>query len=116
MGSNLRQVNRIFLPLVCLLATALTAQAGVIVVNYGKYPSAREAALDEKNVNWTDADLTDDTICTASFAATELQHYLRRMTDRPEDFTVIKPEALASTAGQTVICLATLRKFSNLPP
>ncbi len=55
------------------LFTPLAGKADVIVVNYGRYPSAEAAAFDEKNAIWTDADLSDDTVCTASFAAPALE-------------------------------------------
>jgi len=113
MGKHPRARIQLILSIACLFAVTAAARGAVIVVNYGKYPSAGEAALDEKNINWTDADLTDDTICTASFAAVELQHYLRRMTERSEDFAVIKPEAIASVSGQTIICLATLDELKD---
>lgn len=51
-----------------------------VVVNLGPYGSAEEAAASYRKVNWHDADLTDDTVCTEAFAATELRHYLCRMT------------------------------------
>ncbi len=50
-----------------------------IVVNLDGYPSASAAANDEKNVNWLDSHLHDDTVCTECFAAMELHHYLERV-------------------------------------
>lgn len=47
-----------------------------IVVNHGSYPSAEAASRASDKVNWFDSDLTDDTICTESFAAVELHRYL----------------------------------------
>ncbi len=91
---------------------AVWAQAGVIVVDYGKYPSARAAAFDEAKVNWTDGDLADDTICTASFAAVELQDYLRKIGGDDDAFVIVSPKALAGIADKTVIFLAT---FDKLP-
>ncbi len=95
------------------LLTPLAGKADVIVVNYGRYPSAEAAAFDEKNVIWTDADLSDDTVCTASFAAVELQHYLRKMTGRNDDFAIIKPEMLPSAGDGVAVCLATFKELKD---
>ncbi len=89
------------------------ALAGVIAVNYGAYPSAEQAAVGEAGVNWNDADPADDTVCTASFAAVELQEYLRRLTGAPEGWQIVKPAALAPAAGQAAILIST---FDELPP
>ena len=105
--------KKIFLLFLCLLLVPFSVEATVIVVHYGHYPSAEAAALDEGGVNWTDGHLTDDVICTASFAALELQRYLRRMMNRPDDFRIIKPEDLASFQDEGAICLAT---FDELEP
>lgn len=51
-----------------------------IIVNFGPYPSAEQAASSEGRVNWRDLDVSDDTICTEAFAACELQRYLQKMT------------------------------------
>jgi Domain of unknown function (DUF4838) len=61
----------------------------VIVVNEGPFPSVEAAASGEASVNWNDADKTDDTACTECYAAMELQHYLRKMTGRTDDFPVV---------------------------
>lgn len=99
--------GRVFLLFWLLMIFGQEAEATVIAVHYGQYPSAREAAFDERSINWSDDDLSDDTICTASFAAVELQHYLRQMTGRTEDFAIIRPEELESVSNQNVILLAT---------
>jgi hypothetical protein len=57
-----------------------------IVVNFGRFRSAEAAAGAEAEVNWLDADATDDTACTECFAAVELQRYLRRITSQPDNF------------------------------
>jgi len=77
-----------------LAALAAFAVASVragtsIVVNFGRHPSAKVAGHAEAKVNWLDADTTDDTVCTECFAALELQHYLRRMTGRADDFVIV---------------------------
>jgi hypothetical protein len=85
----------------------------VIVVNFGKYPSAREAAFDEANVNWTDEDLADDTVCTSSFAAVELQTYLRKMSGEDVAFSIFKPEFLFEISDKTVIYLGTFDELGT---
>lgn len=60
-----------------------------IVVNFGPHLSAEVAAHSEANVDWLDADLSDDTICTECFAAVELQAFLRRVTGRATDFSIV---------------------------
>lgn len=98
-------LRRRFLHCQVLWALALLtwpARAATIVVNVGPYGSAQEAATDEGSVNWRDADLTDDVICTECFAATELQHYLRQMTGRDEDFAIVDDD-VAQRSGDLLI-------------
>ena len=63
-----------------------------IIVNYGPYESAEEASRASGDVEWFDTDLTDDNICTESFAAVELRNYLCKMYEldnqNPENFPV----------------------------
>jgi dienelactone hydrolase len=96
-----------------IFVMAASAPAAVIVVDYGKYPSARAAAFDEAKVNWTDGDFADDTVCTACFAAVELQDYLRKMSGDTDAFAIVSPKSLADIADKTIIYLAT---FDTLPP
>jgi len=72
------------LSFVLLLCPRLAGAQPTIVVNFGTFPSAEAAAVAEREVNWLDADTTDDTACTQCFAAVELQRYLRLMTQQPE--------------------------------
>jgi hypothetical protein len=84
------------LPLVAsllLVAVGRSAAAGIIVVNCGPFSSPAIAGEAEKQVNWDDADTSDDTACTESFAALELQRCLREMTGRANDFAIIKDDA-----------------------
>jgi hypothetical protein len=68
-------------------AVASAAAAGTtIVVNAGPFPTVEAAAHGEEKVNWLDADPADDIACTECFAALELQHYLRKITGRADDF------------------------------
>ncbi|MBN2296806.1 MAG: DUF4838 domain-containing protein [Pirellulales bacterium] len=60
-----------------------------IVVDCGDHSSAEKAGQAEADVDWLDGDITDDTICTQCFAACELQRILRKMTGRPDDFTIV---------------------------
>lgn len=75
---------------IALWLPAAGAAAGTtIAVNFGPHPSAEAAARSEADVNWLDADTTDDTACTQCFAAVELQRCLRKMTGRGDDFPII---------------------------
>jgi hypothetical protein len=87
-ASILGKLRMIVLTLTCLAARPVRADIS-IVVNFRPYPSAEVAGHAEAQVNWLDADLGDDTICTESFAALELQHYLREMTGRKDDFAIV---------------------------
>jgi len=51
-----------------------------IVVNHGSFASAEEASVASEKVDWFGSDSTEATICTESFAATELRHYLCALT------------------------------------
>jgi len=81
-----------------LAAVWLTAAASqaktTIVVNSGPHPSAEAAAASEAQVDWLDADTADDTIATECFAAVQLQHYLRKMTGRAEDYPIAEDAAV----------------------
>lgn len=86
-----------FIAVVTLVATThavrIARSETTIVVNIGSHPSAAAASQSEAGVNWLDADRGDDTICTESFAAVELQRYLRRTTGRAEDFIITDDDA-----------------------
>ena len=75
-----------FLPGSCIAATdrVALAQAGhslfTIVVNQGDFASAEEASAASNKVDWFGSDPTSATVCTESFAATELRHYLCALT------------------------------------
>lgn len=62
-----------------------------IVVNFAPYGSAKEASDSSGAVNWFDADFSDDTVCTESFAAMELRHYLCAMTGLDENDPAVFP-------------------------
>ena len=81
------------LAIVWLMATALQAKT-TIVVDFGPHPSAEAAAGSEAEVDWLDADVADDTVCTECFAAVELQHYLRKMTGRAEEYRIVDDGAM----------------------
>lgn len=58
----------------CILANA---EASVTVIaNAGRFGDVSKAAVAEKDVNWWDGDSTDDRVCTESFAAAEIAHFL----------------------------------------
>jgi hypothetical protein len=75
-----------------LSGVALQTATGdtLIFVNCGSHRSADVTGHQEANVNWLDDDRTDDTHCTESFAALELQHYLQKLTGRFDDFDTVK--------------------------
>ena len=72
-----------------------------IVVNVGPHSSAEVAGSAEAEVNWLDADPADDTVSTECFAAMELQHFLRKMTDRGTDFTIVDDDR--PTTGDLIL-------------
>lgn len=73
---------------VVLFAGPLRADTS-IVVNFGPHPSVQAAGNSEAEVNWSDADRSDNTVCTEAHAALELQRFLRKMTGREEDFQIV---------------------------
>ncbi len=64
-----------------------------IVVNVASHPSAQAAARSEAEVDWLDADTTDDTVVTECFAAVELARLLRQATGRTGDFVTVDDDA-----------------------
>lgn len=88
-------MKRYFYPaFAVLLALASSAGAVSIVVDSGRYPTAEAASSAEAEARWLDADPSDDTVCTESFAALELQRYLRRITGREDDFPIVGDQSL----------------------
>lgn len=71
-----------------------------IVVRFSPFPSAEAAAHAEAKVDWLDADTRDDAACTESFAALELQRYLRKMTGRSGDFAITGDDKMP--AGEVI--------------
>ncbi|MBN1396245.1 MAG: DUF4838 domain-containing protein [Pirellulales bacterium] len=71
-----------------MLVTPSARAETSIVVNFGPHPSAQAAGNCEATVDWSDADRSDDTVCTEAFAALELQTFLRKMTGRNDDFNI----------------------------
>jgi hypothetical protein len=67
--------------------------ATTIVVNWGKNASAVAAGHTEEQLDWHDPEAADPTACTHAFAALELQHYLREMTGRGDDFAIASDRA-----------------------
>ena len=90
----------------CTLALSLltTSPGGAdvtIVTNLGNYSSAHAAGNAEDRVNWLDADNRDDTICTESFTALELQRVLRKATGRAKDFIIVDDDT--PTTGNLIL-------------
>jgi hypothetical protein len=87
---------------------AAPGSAITLVVHTGEYPSALAAATAEARVNWLDADRSDDTVCTECYAATEVQHYLRRLASQDpalpstaEPFPIVDDDA--DPAGDLIL-------------
>ncbi|MBN1393437.1 MAG: DUF4838 domain-containing protein [Pirellulales bacterium] len=112
--------NCFFIPAALFIALlTLSARADVsIVVNLGAYRSAEEAGNSENEVDWLDGEPSDDTVCTESFAALELQKYLRMMTGRDDDFAIVDddrtPEGELVLIGSPATNAATGRLASKL--
>jgi len=97
-------VRTLIMSLVLLRCAVAAAGGGVaIVVNRGEYPSAEKAAAGEADVNWRDADATDDTICTECFAAVELRHYLCKMAGLDEGSVPIADDEAAPEGDLLVV-------------
>ncbi len=88
--------HRVLIPLLFLMfiSRATLLAATTILVAPGPYGSPAEAASDEENVGWYDANPEDDRACTEAFAGQELQNYLRRLTGRSGDFELMGDDAL----------------------
>jgi hypothetical protein len=74
-----------------------------IVVNFGKYPSAEAAAIDEANVGWDDGNDADDIICTECFAAVELQRCLRKMTGDSGRFDIVDDDKVPDDGALIIL-------------
>ena len=60
-----------------------------IVVDWGDFDSAQKAAAGETAIDWNGTDTLQMNACTESFAAVELQSYLRKIFHKPENFPVV---------------------------
>ncbi len=96
----IRCVKRLAVLLLVLPVPGVRAES-FLVVNVGPHASAEVAGLGEARVNWLDADRTDDTICTECYAALELQRYLRKLTGRAGDFSIIDDDS--SPEGELIL-------------
>jgi hypothetical protein len=76
-----------------------------IIVNHGSFASADEASAASDTVDWFGSDERGATICTESFAATELRHYLCVLTgldaSDPGQFPIRRDED--AVAGNRII-------------
>ena len=91
--------------LVSLTAVAICSTAPgetTIIVHSGTFPTPQAAAQAEQQVNWLDADRSDDVACTQCFAALELQRYLRLVTGRSDDFPLVDDDAMPA-AGDLIV-------------
>ena len=93
--------------LAVLLASSLAPARGLtVVVDTGPLGDVEQAEGAERQVNWWDDDKTDDTACTAAFAAGELQAFLPRCTAiGPTGITWAAPDKLPAE-GDLVILLS----------
>jgi hypothetical protein len=74
---------------VVILAAVTACVDTTLVVNFGPFPSAEVAGHAETEVDWLDPQSENATACTESFAALELQKYLRQITGRTNDFSIV---------------------------
>ena len=83
------------LPILVVLLPPLAFVCGEtrIVVDFGPHPSALVAGNAQAEVNWLDADTSDDTVTTECFAALELSRVLRKATGRSDDFVLVDDDA-----------------------
>ncbi len=79
--------------LVLLLLPAASVGAGsFLVVNFGAHPSPEEAGLGELR-SIGSMPIGRATCRTACFAALELQRYLRKLTGRADDFSIVDDDS-----------------------
>ena len=76
-----------------------------IVVNWSPFKSVQKAATREASVDWNSSDSLRMNACTESFAATELQTYLRKIFRNPQGFPIY---ALQETWPEKAIVVADL--------
>jgi len=83
------------LPILVVLLTPVAFVFGQtrVVVDFGPYPSAQVAGNAQAEVDWLDADTSDDTVATECFAALELSRVLRQATGQSDDFVLVDDEA-----------------------
>jgi hypothetical protein len=84
-------------------ATTAKAETVAIVVDHGDFTSVEEAASGEKEVNFWDADLTDDNACTECFAAMELKKFLLKVTHFQESDIRFAPPSKMPASGDVFI-------------
>ncbi len=89
-----------------VFATAPLAEAEpcTLIADPGPFTTIEQAAAAERQVNWRDADPTDDTACTECFAAMELAKFLPRCTKvRSEDVRLAAPVSLLENGNVFVL-------------
>ena len=75
-----------------------------IMVNKGPFDTVQQGATGEENVNFLDADFTDDRACTECFAAMELAEFLTKATGiKADDIKFVQPGALPETGDVFLI-------------
>lgn len=84
---NMNYFRTVLFVFTTLFTISPVLSAVIIVVNSGDFETVEEAAYSEKKVDWWDANSEDDTACTESFAAMELELFLPQCV-------AIKPEMI----------------------
>ena len=95
-------------------ATAVTSGPWTIVVDCGRFSGVEAAAGAEGQIDWLDPDQSDDKTCTECFSAMELQRYLRRMTGRKDDFSLVDDDELPESGAVIVVGLASATGVRSL--
>ncbi len=76
---------------IVLLASSLATAQVTILVNPGPFDSIEQAAAGENQVDFWDADPTDDRACSECFAAVEQKHFLAKVTAFEAGDIVLQP-------------------------
>ncbi|MCK4888130.1 MAG: DUF4838 domain-containing protein [Planctomycetes bacterium] len=88
-------MKKVFILSSILFCCALLFADVTIVANPGNFPSIEKAAYAEKQVDFWDADKTDERACSESFAAVELKNFLIKVTDlKDTDIKFASPDKM----------------------
>ena len=84
-------------------SSARAAEPLTIVVDPGRLGSIAQAAVAEATVNWWDDELADDTACTESYAAIELQRFLALALHVPVSEIALATPAQMPAKGRVLL-------------